>query len=395
MNKILTIYCLLSTLIFADLGVKKIAGGFDKPTYVLPVPGSSNKIIVLEQKGIARLVINGSVTKTPFLDIKDRVHRPLFPGDEMGFLGFAFDPNFNDNSYFYVHYDDKDYNTIISRFKVKEKLADKSSEKIILTLAQPYFNHNGGTIEFRKDGYLYIGLGDGGSAGDPEKRAQDPSNLFGKILRIDVNTEKPYLSPKSNPFVKYRKFKDEIWSYGLRNPWRFSFDALTGDMIIGDVGQYLWEEINIEYFGDEGGRNYGWNTMEGNHCYPEDAKDCASDEFTMPAFEYPNNANYVKILLGISQRNMDGCSITGGYVYRGKQIPDLYGRYIFGDYCTGRVWSIIIEDGVGKDVIEYTDSIRKSMGKREFYLSSFGQDNNNELFIIDYNGTIYKLINIK
>ena len=394
MNKILTIYCLLSTLIFADLGVEKIAGGFDKPTYVLPVPGSPNKIIVLEQKGIARLVINGSVTKTPFLDIKDRVHRPLFPGDEMGFLGFTFDPGYQDNNYFYVHYNDKDDNTIISRFTVKGKLADKSSEKIILKLAQPYSNHNGGTIEFRKDGYLYIGLGDGGSAGDPENRAQDPSNLFGNILRIDVDTDKPYVSPKSNPFVKYRKFKDEIWAYGLRNPWRFSFDALTGDMIIGDVGQYLWEEINIEYFGDEGGKNYGWNIMEGNHCYPEDAKDCASDEFTMPTFEYPNNANYVKILLGISQRNMDGCSITGGYVYRGKQIPDLYGRYIFGDYCTGRVWSIIIEDGVGKDVIEYTDSIRKSMGKREFYLSSFGQDNNNELFIIDYNGTIYRLVNI-
>ena len=395
MIKILIIYCFCSTLIFADLGVEKIAGGFDKPTYVLPVPGSPNKIIVLEQKGIARLVINGSVTKTPFLNITDRVHRPLFPGDEMGFLGFTFDPNYSDNKYFYVHYNDKDDNTIISRFKVNGQSADKTSEKIILKLEQPYSNHNGGTIEFRKDGFLYIGIGDGGSAGDPEKRAQDPSNLFGSILRIDVSTTVPYSTPRSNPFTRFRKFKDEVWAYGLRNPWRFSFDALTGDMIIGDVGQYLWEEINIEYFGDEGGKNYGWNIMEGNHCYPEDAKDCASDEFTMPAFEYPNNANYVKILLGISQRNMDGCSITGGYVYRGKEIPDLYGRYIFGDYCTGRVWSIIIEDGVGKDVIEYTDSIRKSMGKREFYLSSFGQDNNNELFIIDYNGTIYKLINIK
>ena len=394
MNKILTIYCLLSTLIFADLGVDKIAGGFDKPTYVLPVPGSPNKIIVLEQKGIARLVINGSVTKTPFLDIKDRVHRPLFPGDEMGFLGFAFDPGYQDNNYFYVHYNDKDDNTIISRFTVNGKLADKSSEKIILKLAQPYSNHNGGTIEFRKDGYLYIGLGDGGSAGDPENRAQDPSNLFGNILRIDVDTDKPYVSPKSNPFVKYRKFKDEIWAYGLRNPWRFSFDALTGDMIIGDVGQYLWEEINIEYFGDEGGKNYGWNIMEGNHCYPEDVDECYNEEFTLPAFEYPNNANYAKTLFGIKQANMDGCSITGGYVYRGSNIPDLYGRYIFGDYCTGKLWSIKIEEGKGSDVIEHTSSIMKSMGKREFYLSSFGQDNNNELFIIDYNGTIYRLVNI-
>ena len=394
MNKILTIYCLLSTVIFADLGVKKIASGFDKPVYVLPIPNRENELLVLEQKGLVRLVKDNKIAKTPFLDIEDRVHRPLFPGDEMGFLGFAFDPNFNDNSYFYVHYDDKDYNTIISRFKVKEKLADKSSEKIILTLAQPYFNHNGGTIEFRKDGYLYIGLGDGGSSGDPEKRAQDPSNLFGSILRIDVNTEKPYTSPKSNPLVKYRKFKDEIWAYGLRNPWRFSFDALTGDMIIGDVGQYLWEEINIEYFGDEGGKNYGWNIMEGNHCYHEDVQECYDEKFVMPAFEYPNNANYVKTLVGINQPNMDGCSITGGYVYRGKNIPELYGRYLFGDYCTGKVWSIKIEDGKGTDVIDHTKSIIESMGKREFYLSSFGQDFDNELFIIDYNGTIYSLINI-
>ena len=187
MNKILYIYILLcANILFADIGVQKIAGGFDKPVYVLSVPGSSNEIIVLEQKGAARLVRDGKVTKTPFLNITDRVHTPLFPGDEMGFLGFAFDPNYIDNQYFYVHYDDKDDNTIISRFRVNGKLADKKSEKIILTLAQPYSNHNGGTIEFRKDGFLYIGLGDGGSSGDPENRAQDPSNLFGSILRIDV-----------------------------------------------------------------------------------------------------------------------------------------------------------------------------------------------------------------
>ena len=395
MIKILIIYSFFSTLIFADLGVEKIAGGFDKPVYVLPIPQTDNELLVLEQKGIAYHVKDKKVLKKPFLDIKDRVHRPLFPGDERGFLGFTFDPNYKENNFFYVHYNDKNDHTIISRFKVNGQSADKTSEKIILKLEQPYSNHNGGTIEFRKDGYLYIGLGDGGSAGDPEKRAQDPTNLFGKILRIDVNTEKPYLSPKSNPFVKYRKFKDEIWSYGLRNPWRFSFDALTGDMIIGDVGQYLWEEINIEYYGEEGGKNYGWNIMEGNHCFPEDVKDCYDEQYVLPAFEYPNNANYAKTLFGIKQPNMDGCSITGGYIYRGENIPELYGRYIFGDYCTGKVWSIEIEDGKGSDVIEHTKSILNSMGKREFYLSSFGQDLSFELYVIDYNGTIYKLINIK
>ena len=394
MNKILTTYVLFFTLLFSDIGVEKIAEGFDNPIYVLPHPNTDNEILVLEQKGVVQFVKDGNISKTPFLDIRDRVHRPLFPGDEMGFLGFAFDPNFNENNYFYVHYDDKEDNTIISRFEVKGKLADKTSEKNILTLAQPYSNHNGGTIEFRKDGYLYIGLGDGGSTGDPEKRAQDPSNLFGCILRIDVDTDKPYISPKSNPFTKYRKFKDEIWAYGLRNPWRFSFDALTGDMIIGDVWQHLWEEINIEYFGDKGGNNYGWNIMEGNHCYHDDVKECVNDDFVMPAFEYPNNANYAKTLFGIKQPNMDGCSITGGYVYRGSQIPSLYGRYIFGDYCTGKIWSIKIDNGIGSNMIDHTKDIMESMGKKEFYLSSFGEDNDNELFIIDYNGTIYRLINI-
>ena len=386
---------ILFSFIFSSIGVQKIAYGFDKPVYIVTNPSDADQLYVIEQKGVVRLIEKGSVVKTPFLDIKDRVHRPLFPGDEMGMLGLAFDPSFKENQFIYVHYNDKDDNTIISRFKVKGKLADKKSEKNILTLAQPYSNHNGGTIEFGSDGYLYIGLGDGGSAGDPEKRAQDLTNLFGKILRIDINTDKPYLVPKDNPFTYYRKFKDEIWSYGLRNPWRFSFDYLTGDMIIGDVGQNLWEEINIEYAKDnKGGNNYGWNVMEGNHCYPEDAT-CSNEGFIMPAFEYPNNANYAKTLFGIKQPNMDGCSITGGYVYRGKNIPELYGKYIFGDYCTGKVWSIRIVEGKGEELVDHTKDILSSMGKREFYLSSFGQDNNQELFLIDYNGTIYRLVNIK
>jgi len=392
------LYLVLSILfsfIFSSIGVQKIASGFDKPVYIVTNPSDAEQLYVIEQKGVVRLIEKGSVVKTPFLDIKDRVHRPLFPGDEMGMLGLAFDPSFKENQFIYVHYNDKDDNTIISRFKVKGKLADKKSEKNILTLAQPYSNHNGGTIEFGPDGYLYIGLGDGGSAGDPEKRAQDLTNLFGKILRIDINTDKPYLVPKDNPFTYYRKFKDEIWSYGLRNPWRFSFDYLTGDMIIGDVGQNLWEEINIEYAKDnKGGNNYGWNVMEGNHCYPEDAT-CSNEGYIMPAFEYPNNANYAKTLFGIKQPNMDGCSITGGYVYRGKNIPKLYGKYIFGDYCTGKVWSIRIVEGKGEELVDHTKDILSSMGKREFYLSSFGQDNDQELFLIDYNGTIYRLVNIK
>ena len=387
------IFCLLFNFVFSDIGAKKIASGFDKPIYICSFPNHDNHHIVLEQKGTIKIIKDNQILRSYFLDIRDRVHRPLFPGDEMGLLGFAFDPDYIENNYIYVHYNDKEDNTIISRFEVDDGIANKSSEKNILKLKQPYMNHNGGTISFGKDGYLYIGLGDGGSAGDPEKRAQDLTNLFGSILRIDVHTSDSYLIPKDNPFVGNNNIKSEIWSYGLRNPWRFSFDRLTGDMIIGDVGQSLWEEINFELFPNKGGKNYGWNVMEGNHCYPEDSK-CNSDNLTMPVFEYPNNANYAKTLFGIKQPNMDGCSITGGYVYRGNELVDMDGRYIFGDYCTGKIWSIVVNENESINLKNHTGSIMNSIGKKEFYLSSFGEDNKGEIFIIDYNGTIYKLVNI-
>ena len=392
-NIFLLTFCFSFNFIFSDIGAEKIASGFDKPVFISSIPNSKDSHVVLEQKGTVRIVKKNQVMRSYFLDIRDRVHKPLFPGDEMGLLGLAFDPNFEINNNVYVHYNDKNDNTIISRFKVYNGIASKVSEKIILQIKQPYSNHNGGTITFGLDGYLYIGLGDGGSAGDPEKRAQDLSNLFGSILRIDINTDDNYLIPKDNPFINIKNAKSEIWSYGLRNPWRFSFDKLTGDMIIGDVGQSLWEEINFEPFLSKGGKNYGWNILEGNHCYPEDSK-CSSDGLTMPSFEYPNNANYAKTLFGIKQPNMDGCSITGGYVYRGDKLKGMNGKYIFGDYCTGKIWSINISEGNGENLENHTTSIMNSIGKKEFYLSSFGQNNDGEIFIVDYNGTIYKLVNI-
>ncbi len=389
--KFLQIILLITSFTFADLTVELIAGNFDKPIYIISMPYDNNEFLVIEQKGTIRLLKNNNTSKTPFLDITDRVHRPLFPGDESGLLGFAFDPNFTNNGIFYVNYINKNDQTIISRFNVKGKLGDPDSEYVLLTLDQPYSNHNGGCMEFGKDGYLYISVGDGGSTGDPENRAQDLSVLFGKILRIDVRNDKEYLIPNNNPFLNTKNAKNEIWSYGLRNVWRFSFDSLTGDMIMADVGQHLWEEINFETYGSNGGINYGWNIFEGNHCYPEESS-CINEGYKMPVFEYPNNANYARTLLGFKQKsNMDGCSITGGYVYRGKDIKSLYGKYIFGDYCTGKVWSININENEVRDLKDHTATILESMGKREFYLSSFGQDNNNELFLIDYTGDIYKL----
>ena len=392
-NILLSIICICTNFIFSDIGAVKIASGFKKPIFISSIPNTKNHHIILEQRGTIKILKNDQILRSYFLDIRDRVHKPLYPGDEMGLLSLAFDPNFDKNNYIYVHYNDKSDNTIISRFNVFNGIADEQSEKIILKLKQPYMNHNGGTITFGQDGYLYIGLGDGGSAGDPEKRAQDLSNLFGKILRIDINTDNGYLIPSDNPFVYDKKIKSEIWSYGLRNPWRFSFDRLTGDMLIGDVGQSLWEEINFQSFSDIGGNNYGWNIMEGNHCYPENSN-CSSRGLVNPSFEYPNNANYAKTLFGIKQPNMDGCSITGGYVYRGDELIDMYGKYIFGDYCTGKIWSINIDQDGGSNLKNHTDTIMNSISKKEFYLSSFGENNQGEIFIIDYNGTIYRLVNI-
>ena len=373
----------------SQIQTRKIADGFDKPIYAVSHPTDHKMIFVVEQKGVIKIVNNKTVLKLPFLDIQDRVHYPLFPGDEMGLLGFAFHPEFSINGFCFVNYVDKNDYSIISRFKADSLTINPSSEKILLKLKQPYSNHNGGSIAFGPDGYLYIGFGDGGSAGDPERNAQNLNNFLGKILRIDVNTNpEKYTIPHNNPFIGKKNVKEEIFCYGLRNPWRFSFDSLTGDLFIGDVGQNNWEEIDVILANKMGGQNFGWNIMEGFHCYPEEIE-CNNTNLIEPIWEYPNNANYFKTLAGIKQNKMDGCSITGGYVYRGNKIPEFYGRYIFGDYCTGKVWSFIYENGETKNIKNHTLEILNSMNKNSFYLSSFGKTNEGELFIVDYNGGIY------
>ena len=390
MVKYLIIFCLNLNFLIAQLEAKLIAQGFENPLYLKIYPTDDNILLIVEQNGIIKIIKNKEKIETPFLDISDRVHQALFPADEMGFLGLAFDPNFINNNYFYVNYVDKDDYTTISRFKVKNNLGDPTTEEVLLKLKQPYMNHNGGCIEFGPDNYLYISIGDGGSAGDPENKAQDLSNLFGTILRIDVNTEKGYKIPEDNPFYKHKKFKEEIWHYGLRNVWRFSFDKETGDMYLGDVGQNNWEEINFQSSDNIGGMNFGWKILEGTHCYPEDIKDCSSENTELPIFEYPNDANYLKTLIGWRQSDVHGCSVTGGYVYRGKNKQELYGRYIFGDYCTGKVWSLKNIDGK-IELKEHTKELLESMNKKEFYLSSFGEDNNGELYLVNYSGEIYSI----
>ena len=392
MTKHLFFIIFIVSLLFPQLKAKLIAKNFEKPLYITNYPNKNDKLLVIEQEGIIQIIENNIISEIPFLDISNRVHQPLYPGDEMGMLGLAFDPNFNKNNNFYINYVDRDGFTIISRFIVNKNLGDKNSEQILIKLKQPYPNHNGGFIEFGADNYLYIGIGDGGSVGDPENRAQNLSNLFGTILRIDVSNHKNYKIPKDNPFYNSNKFKSEIWHYGLRNPWRFSFDKETGDMYIGDVGQNNWEEINFQPSDSQGGMNFGWKILEGTHCYPDDDKNCSTEGTVLPLFEYPNDANYIKTIIGIKQKKMQGCSVTGGYVYRGKNKPKLYGRYFFGDYCTGKVWSLNNNNG-NIEVIEHTQELLETMNKKQFYLSSFGEDEDGELYLINYSGEIYSITN--
>ena len=386
----LKIIVLIFSFLQADLKLLKINDGFIKPIYVTSLKLKYDYHFVVEQDGIIHILKNHKKNPNPFLDISDRVHQTFYPADERGLLGLAFHPKFSINGYFYVNYIDQEGYTIISRFQSNEMIVNMRSEKILLKILQPYSNHNGGHLDFGPDGYLYISVGDGGSSGDPENRAQNLDNYFGKILRIDVDQGDPYSIPTNNPFVGKKNVKEEIWSYGLRNVWRFSFDKLNGDKYFGDVGQNNFEEIDFESSSSKGGLNFGWKVMEGFHCF--EFSECDKKNLTLPIYEYPNNANYIKTLAGFKQKNRDGCSVTGGYVYRGNSIPELYGKYIFGDYCTGKVWSFNHDGLKINNFVNHTNTIMNSIDKKSFYLSSFGSSQDGELFLIDYSGILYQLI---
>ena len=369
----------------------EIADGFKKPLFITSYPTDSNLLYVVEQAGRIIVIENGEKLKRPFLDIKKQVVNPNRPGDERGLLGFAFHPNHTKNGKFYINYMNNDGYTVVSEFTVKNKQrANHSSERILFDLKQPFSNHNGGHMAFGPDGYLYISIGDGGKSGDPNNAGQDLNTIFGKVIRIDVN-QTPYGIPKSNPYYGQENKRGEIWAWGLRNVWRFSFDRKNGDIFYGDVGQNKWEEINYEPAKSKGGVNYGWRIMEARHCYnPED--NCNESGLTQPILEYPNDANYMRTLTGMDQPDVDGCSVTGGYVYRGKKIKGLQGTYLFGDYCSGNVWSFKVENGKAVEFQNRTEEINLAEGEFTNYISSFGEDADGELYIIDYNGGVYKII---
>ena len=371
--------------------IEQIASDLYKPIFLCAPKNSSDSLFIIQQDGLIKLYEKGRVLNEPILDISNTVFQSKMPGDERGLLGAALHPDFNSNHQIFVNYVDLDDYSIISKITLGlDKKNKEYKEKVILRYKQPYSNHNGGHIEFGPDKMLYIGIGDGGYAGDPHGYGQNKNTIFGSILRINVEFDSAYKIPDDNPFYNENEVKKEIWCYGLRNPWRFSFDKLNGDIYIGDVGQNNWEEINYSKFYDAFGKNFGWNIMEGNHCYPLEKK-CDKKEYATPIFEYPNNANYIKTLIGWKQNNAQGCSVTGGYVYRGKEIDELRGHYIFGDYCTGKIWSFKVVDG---KINEYKEWMLKIKDK-EIYLSSFGQDGNGELYLIDHRGGIYKIISIE
>ena len=328
-----------------------------------------DRLFVVEQYGAIRIIDDGVVLETPFLNIDDRVSDNE---NEQGLLSVAFHPDYQENGRFFVNYTNNNGDTVVSRFVVTAdpNSADPASEVILLTIEQPYGNHNGGQIAFGPDGYLYIGMGDGGSQEDPQNHGQNANTLLGALLRIDVDVaddaNPAYAIPADNPFVNDENGRNEIWATGLRNPWRFSFDRLTGDLFMADVGQDNLEELNFQPANSAGGENYGWNVLEGSSCLF--GSGCDSTGMVLPIFEYDRSG---------------GCSVTGGHIYRGSAYPELTGNYFLADFCTGYLWRVFAEeDG------SWTSDLIAETGLNP---SSFGEDVNGELYIVSRTGDIYKI----
>ena len=346
------------TTTFPDPGAftwQLILDGLQRPVDLQP--DGSGRLFVIEKPGRIRILENDQLVDAPFLDITDRVGSG---GNEQGLLGLAFHPQYAQNGRFFVNYTDKSGKDTIARFQVSSdpNVADPNSEVKLLSIDDPFPNHNGGVLAFGPDGYLYAGLGDGGSAGDPFGNGQNTKALLGKILRLDVDSAEPYAVPADNPFG------NEVWAYGLRNPWRFSFDKSTGDLYIGDVGQNAWEEIDFLPAGSPGGTNFGWNFREGAHDYKGGGPAGMLD----PVAEYSHQEG--------------GCSVTGGYVYRGS-MSEWNGIYLYADYCSGLMWGLINSNGTWQS---------QPLFDLDVTITSFGQDTAGELYILSDSGGVFRLV---
>ncbi|HEX9816517.1 MAG TPA: PQQ-dependent sugar dehydrogenase [Candidatus Thermoplasmatota archaeon] len=341
--------------------------GLDSPIYLTHAGDGSGRIFIVEQTGKIKIWKNGAVLPTPFLDVTSLV----VSGGEQGLLGLGFHPDHETNGVFVIDYTrggnpTVSGDTVVARYRAapgNPDVTDVASAQGILTVDQPFANHNGGMVDYGPDGFVYIGLGDGGLADDPQNNAQNPQALLGKMLRIAIEDTGTYTVPSDNPFVNVPTHRPEIWATGLRNPWRHSFDRATGDLYMGDVGQNAWEEISFQPAASNGGENYGWDVYEGTHNYQPGIV----IQHTLPVAEYDHEEG--------------DCSVTGGYVYRGTEVPALQGYYVLGDYCTGRLWTLA-KIGASWALSEFMDT--------EYAISSFGEDEAGELYLVDHTGSIYK-----
>jgi glucose/arabinose dehydrogenase len=350
-----------------DVVLQQLVGGLNQP--VALTHAGDSRLFITQQIGTVVIYDAAGLRATPFLDLRSIV----LSGGERGLLSVAFHPHYSENGFFFVYYTNLSGNIVIGRYKVSAtdpNRADASSGTILLTIPHPSFaNHNGGQLQFGPDGYLYIGTGDGGSGGDPNNHGQDLTQLLGKILRIDIDNGLPYTLPPSNPFFAFNSARNEIWAYGLRNPWRFSFDRENGDLWIGDVGQNAYEEVDLQPASSIGGENYGWRRMEGFHCF-NPSSSCTDPAFAMPVLEYSHAQG--------------ACSISGGYRYRGTQIPALRGAYLYGDYCTGDIWRAVPSGAAWSSTRLFATTIS---------ISAFGEDSNGELYVLDVaKGIVYRIV---
>jgi len=348
-----------------DIALQRVTGGLTAPLGI--VSAGDGRLFIVQQQGTVVIWDGTRVLSAPFLD----VHNLISCCNERGLLGLAFHPHYAANGIFFIYYTAPNGDVTIARYSVSASnpnRADPASGAVILTIAHSQFaNHNGGQLQFGPDGYLYAGTGDGGSGGNPTNSAQDLGQLLGKLLRIDVDSP-PYAVPSNNPYASRPGVRGEIWAYGLRNPWRFSFDRDTGDLWIADVGQDLYEEVDLQPAASAGGQNYGWRLMEGFHCY-NPATNCPTTGLTMPILEYNHTL---------------GCSITGGYRYRGARFPRLRGIYFYGDYCSGRIWGATESGGAWSSRVMLTTSTA---------ISTFGEDANGELYLADIKGgVLYQVV---
>jgi glucose/arabinose dehydrogenase len=348
------------------LQVESVASGLSNPLF-LTAPTSDSRLFIVEQPGRIRIVENRTLLQTPFLDLSGQISS----GGERGLLGLAFHPSYASNGFFFVYFTAPNGDLTVSRYTVSANpnVADAGSAHLILTVDHASrSNHNGGMLAFGTDGKLYIGTGDGGGGGDPDENGQDSGTLLGKLLRLDVDAGNPYAIPPDNPFVGTAGARGEIWAIGLRNPWRWAFDRTAGNLYIADVGQNAWEEVNVVP-ASAAGMNYGWDVMEGEHCF-EPPSGCNQSGLTLPILEYGH---------------AEGCSITGGFVYRGAAMPPLHGTYFYADYCGGWVRSFRYANGAATEPRNWNVG---TLGN----ILSFGEDAGGELYILSANGTVYRIV---